>query len=63
MADGEMLVVKVSLKFRESVNNMCRGSLYCVIVVRAYKHFHTNESILKHCAKQALAHSSQHKDH
>ena len=55
MADGEMLVVKVSLKFRESVYNMCP---YIVIVVRAYKHFHTKESILKHCAKQALKHAT-----
>ena len=32
MADGEMLVVKVSTKFHESVHNMRRRSLYCVIV-------------------------------
>ena len=31
MADGEMLVVKVSTEFRESVHNMHRGSLFCVL--------------------------------
>ena len=31
MADGEMLVVKVSTEFCESVHNMHRGSLFCVL--------------------------------